>query len=177
VFIVSVALVEQRYSVGIGYDRWDINDRAYEKMLVKAQSELISAKRNLAWTDDTLSGLGGILRRLHQFDGEGRHISEEVWWVAPCVGMVTALCWYIFIRSGLLAMSFAMSSPKSETAFNPYVFSLVGLFSGLLAKQMIDFIAAFGRNLISKGLKSVGQDDSTPQESAKRVDNPSPEAN
>jgi hypothetical protein len=97
--------------------------------------------------------LGGAIRLLRRYEDTEPHQAEaeksqpsewQTWIISPFSGMVTALCVYVIIRSGVIALFLS----KQEASFNPYVVSLVGFISGLLSKEVLDRIVSAGHEFI-----------------------------
>ena len=61
------------------------------------------------------------------------------------IGAVVAIGGYVLAKAGLLLLS----STQGESSLSPFMISLVGIVSGLLAKEVIDSIAARGRGIIA----------------------------
>jgi hypothetical protein len=93
--------------------------------------------------------LGGIIRILREFGSTDRtDPSSKEYFFIPLTGAVVAIGGYILAKTGLLLLS----SDKGETSLSPFMIGLVGIVSGLLAKEVIDSIAAAGRKIF-KGKK------------------------
>jgi len=73
------------------------------------------------------------------------------YFIIPLIGAVVAIGGYVLAKSGLLLLS----SVRSESSLSPFMISLVGIVSGLLAKEVIDTIADRGRKMLH------GQDGAT----------------
>lgn len=93
----------------------------------------------------TMGGLGGIVRLLREYaSGTHRRPTREDYFVIPIIGAVVAIGGYVLAKSGLLLLS----SAQGESTLSPYMVGLVGIVSGLLARQVIDAIAARGRKIL-----------------------------
>jgi hypothetical protein len=63
----------------------------------------------------------------------------------PLIGAVVSIGGYVLAKTGLLLLS----SARGESSLSPFMISLVGIISGLLAKEVIDTISARGRTILS----------------------------
>ena len=77
--------------------------------------------------------------------------STKDYFLIPLIGAIVAIGGYILAKTGLLLLS----SVKGETSISPFMIGLVGMVSGLLAKEVIDRIAEYGHSML-KG-KNGGQ--------------------
>lgn len=93
-----------------------------------------------------MGALGGMVRLLRDYGDVGRQnpIARDYFFV-PLIGMVVAIGGFILAKTGLLLLS----STKDETSLSPFMISLVGIISGLLAKDVIDAIARAGTRAIA----------------------------
>ena len=93
--------------------------------------------------------LGGIIRILRDFGSiERTDPALKEYFFIPLTGAVVAIGGYILAKTGLLLLA----SDKGETSLSPFMIGLVGIISGLLAKEVIDCIAVAGRKIL-KGKK------------------------
>ena len=99
-----------------------------------------------------MGALGGIVRILRDYGDPGRHNpSSKDYFLVPLIGGVTAIGGYVLAKTGLLLLS----SARGETSLSPFMIGLVGMVSGLLAKEVVDRIAAYGRDILKE--KNNGQ--------------------
>jgi len=88
-----------------------------------------------------MGALGGIVRIVRSYldpkldDPSGR---DDLF--IPMIGMVVAIGGYVLAKAGLLLLS----SAKDETSLSPFMIGLVGIVSGLLAREVIDRITTVG---------------------------------
>jgi len=94
-----------------------------------------------------MGAIGGVVRLLRDY-GSSLHTdpSPRDYVFVPLIGMVVAIGGYVLAKTGLLLLS----STKEETSLSPYMISLVGIISGLLAREVIEAIAASGRGIIKR---------------------------
>ena len=93
-----------------------------------------------------MGALGGMVRLLRDYgarDHPNPTAGEYV--LIPLIGAVVAIGGYVLAKTGLLLLS----STRGETSLSPFMISLVGIVSGLLAKEVIDTIAARGAQFSS----------------------------
>jgi hypothetical protein len=91
--------------------------------------------------------LGGIIRILRDYgDADRTNPSIKDYFLVPLIGAVVAIGGYILAKTGLLLLS----STKGETSLSPFMVGIVGMVSGLLAKEVVDRIAAYGRDVLKK---------------------------
>ncbi|MGB8278557.1 MAG: hypothetical protein WCF20_11595 [Methylovirgula sp.] len=88
-----------------------------------------------------MGALGGIVRNLRNYlDPNRPNPTLKDYFFVPTIGMVVAVGGYVLAKTGLLLLS----SPKEETSLSPFMIGLVGIVSGLLAKEVVDRITAVG---------------------------------
>jgi hypothetical protein len=94
----------------------------------------------------SMGALGGIVRLLRDYGDESHKdpMSKDYAFV-PLIGLVVAVGGYILAKTGLLLLS----SAKEEASLSPFMIGLVGIVSGLLAKEVIDRIAGAGRKILN----------------------------
>lgn len=94
-----------------------------------------------------MGAVGGIVRLLRDY-GSSLHPSpsSKDYFLIPLIGAVVAIGGYVLAKTGLLLLS----STRGETSLSPYMISLVGIISGLLAKEVIEKIAASGREILQQ---------------------------
>src|SRR3954453_9233980 len=63
----------------------------------------------------------------------------------PLIGTGVAIAGYVLAKSGLLLLS----SGGADTSLSPFMISLVGIVSGLLAKEMNEVNSSRGRKMLS----------------------------
>jgi len=92
-----------------------------------------------------MGALGGVVRLLRDFGGsnEPNPIGSEYFFL-PMIGAVVAVGGYVLAMTGLLLLS----SARSENSLSPFMISLVGIVSGLLAKEVIDTLSSRGRKIL-----------------------------
>ena len=76
----------------------------------------------------------------------------------PLIGLVVAIGGYILAKTGLLLLSTA----KDEASLSPFMIGLVGIISGLLAKDVIDALARTGKKIVQGESGEEGSDGSPP---------------
>jgi hypothetical protein len=98
-----------------------------------------------------MGALGGMIRLLRDH-GAADHPNPKPseYFFIPVIGAVVAIGGYVLAKTGLLLLS-----SGGESSLSPFMISMVGIVSGLLAKEVIDTISARGRKMLS------GQDDAT----------------
>lgn len=97
---------------------------------------------------------GGVVRLLRDYGAPDHpNPGRADYFVIPLIGAVVAMCGYVLAKTGLLALS----STREETSLSPFMISFVGIISGLLAKEVIDTIAARGRRLLQGQEGGAGQ--------------------
>ncbi len=102
----------------------------------------------------TMGVIGGVLRILRDYGSP--HIqnpSPKDYALIPSIGAVVAIGGYVLAKTGLLLLS----STRGETSLSPYMVSLVGIISGLLSKEVIETIAARGRNILQRSAQGGPQ--------------------
>jgi hypothetical protein len=94
-----------------------------------------------------MGALGGIVRLLRDY-GAKDHPSptNAEYFLIPLIGAVVAIGGYVLAKAGLLLLSTA----GSESSLSPFMIGLVGIVSGLLAKEVIDTIALRGRDMLKR---------------------------
>jgi hypothetical protein len=89
--------------------------------------------------------LGGIIRNLRDYGIDGvNDPSNRDYFMIPMIGGIVAIGGYTLAKTGLLLLS----SMKEEASLSPFLIGLVGMVSGLLAQEVVDSIAAKGRDLL-----------------------------
>src|SRR5262249_38936409 len=92
-----------------------------------------------------MGALGGMVRLLRDYgDATRPSPSARDYLVIPLIGLVVAIGGYILAKTGLLLLS----STREETSLSPFMISLVGIVSGLLAKDVIDAIGRAGSKMV-----------------------------
>jgi len=93
-----------------------------------------------------MGALGGMVRLLRDY-GAADHPNPTAGehFFIPLIGAVVAIGGYVLAKAGLLLLS----SAQGENSLSPFMISLVGIVSGLLAKEVIDTIAARGRRMMA----------------------------
>lgn len=102
-----------------------------------------------------MGAIGGVVRLLRDY-GSSVHPSpsSKDYLFIPLIGTVVAIGGYVLAKTGLLLLS----STKEETSLSPYMISLVGIVSGLLAKEVIETIAASGRKILQRSAPDAHKD-------------------
>lgn len=91
-----------------------------------------------------MGSLGGITRILRDYVSIHQDDPPlKEYFLIPLAGSVVAICGYILAKTGLLMLS----TNKGEISLNPFMIGLVGVISGLLAKEVIDSVAAAGKKI------------------------------
>lgn len=94
-----------------------------------------------------MGALGGIVRLLRDYGAANRqNPTTQEYYLIPLIGSVVAIGGYILAKTGLLLLS----SSGNESSISPFMISLVGIISGLLAKEVIDTISARGHEILRK---------------------------
>jgi len=97
----------------------------------------------------SMGALGGMIRILRDYGAaKVSNPSTKDYFLIPVIGAIVAIGGYILAKTGLLLLS----STKGETSLSPFMIGLVGMIAGLLAKDVIDRIAEYGRSIL-KGNK------------------------
>jgi hypothetical protein len=93
-----------------------------------------------------MGALGGMVRLLRDY-GAADHPNPTAgeYLLIPLIGAVVSIGGYVLAKTGLLLLS----SARGESSLSPFMISLVGIISGLLAKEVIDTISARGRTILS----------------------------
>ena len=94
-----------------------------------------------------MGALGGMVRLLRDYGDTSRvNPQPRDYFFIPLIGMVVAIGGYILAKTGLLLLS----STKQETSLSPFMIGLVGIVSGLLAREVIDAIARAGSSMMHR---------------------------
>jgi hypothetical protein len=94
----------------------------------------------------SMGALGGIVRLLRDYgDQKERDPTSKDYLLIPLIGATVAIGGFVLAKTGLLLLS----STKEEASLSPFMIGLVGLISGLLAREVIDKIAGSGRNILA----------------------------
>lgn len=93
-----------------------------------------------------MGALGGMARLLRDY-GAADHPNPTAgeYLLIPLIGAVVAIGGYVLAKTGLLLLS----SARGESSLSPFMISLVGIVSGLLAKEVIDTIAVRGGKMLT----------------------------
>jgi len=92
-----------------------------------------------------MGALGGMVRLLRDYGDAGRpNPNARDYLFIPLIGLVVAIGGYVLAKTGLLLLS----STREETSLSPFMIGLVGIVSGLLAREVIDAIARAGSNMM-----------------------------
>ena len=98
----------------------------------------------------SMGALGGMVRLLRDYGAPGDNPTPKDYLVIPLIGMVVAIGGYVLAKTGLLLLS----SSGQEATLSPFMISLVGIVSGLLAREVIDAIAGQGRKFFEKSAEA-----------------------
>jgi hypothetical protein len=97
-----------------------------------------------------MGALGGVARLVRDYGATGTpNPSVKDYLIIPLIGGAVAVGGFVAARSGLLLLS----ANGTDAALSPYTISFIGIISGLLAPEVIDRIAAKGRDVL-KGEKA-----------------------
>jgi hypothetical protein len=100
-----------------------------------------------------MGSLGGMVRILREYGNPNiEDPAARDYFVVPLIGAVVSIGGYILAKTGLLLLS----SAKGEASLSPFMVGLVGIVSGLLAKEVIDRIATVGRNILGNRGEATG---------------------
>ena len=93
-----------------------------------------------------MGALGGMVRTIRLY-GDPEHMDPKPkdYFLFPLIGMVVAIGGFVLAKTGLLLLS----TNGGEAALSPFMIGLVGIISGLLAKEVIDSIADKGRKVLA----------------------------
>lgn len=101
-----------------------------------------------------MGAIGGMVRVLRDYGASGHpNPSYADYLLMPPIGAVVAVGGYVLAKTGLLLLS----SEKGETSLSPYMVSLVGIISGLLANEVVSTIAASGRKMMANARLAAAQ--------------------
>jgi hypothetical protein len=110
-----------------------------------------------------MGALGGVVRILRDYGNKSVADPEpQDYFFIPLVGCVVAVGGYVIAKTGLLLLS----SNQGDASLSPFTISLVGIVSGLLAKEVIDAIAARGRDMLKRAPNGIPGGQETGDESA-----------
>ena len=88
--------------------------------------------------------LGGMVRLLRDYgDTTKQNPRASDYFFVPMIGLVVAIGGYVLAKTGLLLLS----SSRDEHSLSPFMVGLVGIVSGLLAREVIEAIERAGRKL------------------------------
>jgi hypothetical protein len=94
-----------------------------------------------------MGALGGMVRLLRDYGAvDVPNPSAGAYFFVPLIGSVVAIGGYVLAKSGLLLLS----SARNEASLSPFIVSLVGIVSGLLAREVIDTIRTKGEEILRK---------------------------
>jgi hypothetical protein len=92
-----------------------------------------------------MGALGGMVRLLREYGDPRRDDPVGADYVfIPLIGLVVAIGGYVMAKTGLLLLT----ASRDEVSLSPFMVGLVGIVSGLLAKDVIDALARAGGNLV-----------------------------
>jgi hypothetical protein len=115
---------------------------SYEKLIIVTPYDLLVLMLVVV-----MGALGGMVRLLRDY-GATDHPNPTTaeYFLIPLIGAVVAIGGYVLAKAGLLLLS----TGGNESSLSPFMIGLVGMVSGLLAREVIDTIALRGRNLLKK---------------------------
>ena len=120
---------------------WEMEKFSYQKPFVVAPYDLLVLLLVMF-----MGALGGMVRLLRDYGAaEHPNPTEGEYLLIPLIGAVVAIGGYVLAKCGLLLLS----SAGSESSLSPFMISLVGIVSGLLAKEVINTISARGHKMLS----------------------------
>jgi hypothetical protein len=118
----------------------EMEHKWYTKLLVDTPYDLLVMLLVML-----MGALGGIVRILRDYgDPNRKDPSSRDYFFIPLIGAVIAIGGYVLAKTGLLLLS----STKGETSLSPFMIGLVGMVSGLLAKEVVDRIAGYGSKIL-----------------------------
>lgn len=95
-----------------------------------------------------MGALGGMVRLLRDYgDPSQPNPMARDYLIVPLIGGVVGIGGYVLAKTGLLLLS----STRDAASVSPFMIGLVGIISGLLAREMIDAIAEAGRKMLKPG--------------------------
>lgn len=95
----------------------------------------------------SMGALGGIVRLLRDYGDKTRSNPDaRDYFFVPLIGLVVAIGGFVLAKAGLLLLS----STRQEASLSPFMIGLVGIVSGLLAREVIDAIAQAGANIMGQ---------------------------
>lgn len=95
--------------------------------------------------------LGGMVRLLREYgDASMKNPKPNDYLIIPLIGLVVSIGGFVLAKTGLLLLS----STKDDSSLSPFTIGLVGVISGLMAKEVIDAISGAGANMLNR--KRVG---------------------
>lgn len=152
----SLALDEITKSLAAVTEQRDQLIRGHQDFMAFRKMELVPYQRPLLATPYdflvlllvmAMGAVGGIVRLLRDFGSTVQHDPRRRDYIfIPLIGAVVAIGGYVLAKTGLLLLS----STKGDTSLSPYMVSLVGIVSGLLATEVIETIAISGRNILRR---------------------------
>jgi hypothetical protein len=93
-----------------------------------------------------MGALGGMVRLLRDYgDSKRPNPDQNDYLFIPLIGLVVAIGGYVLAKTGLLLLS----SSHEEASLSPFMVGLVGIISGLLARNVIDAIARQGAKMFA----------------------------
>jgi hypothetical protein len=114
----------------------------YTKLIVDTPYDLL-----VLFLVTSMGTLGGIIRILRTYgDPDQSNPPLKDYFLVPMIGAVVSIGGYILAKTGLLLLS----SSKDETSLSPFMIGLVGIISGLLAKEVVNRISVFGHDILKE---------------------------
>jgi hypothetical protein len=93
-----------------------------------------------------MGALGGMVRILRDYgDPRSRNPTPGEYFFIPLIGLVVGIGGYVLAKTGLLLLS----TKKEEASLSPFMIGLVGIVSGLLAKDVIDALGRAGTRIVN----------------------------
>jgi hypothetical protein len=93
-----------------------------------------------------MGALGGMVRLLRDYgDSRRPNPDHNDYLFIPLIGLVVSIGGYVLAKTGLLLLS----SSHEDASLSPFMVGLVGIISGLLARNVIDAIARQGAKMFA----------------------------
>ena len=95
-----------------------------------------------------MGGLGSAIDLLRRFLDKSIAPRLDFYVFMPLLGAITGLAVFVLFKSGIVLM-IEPNIATADTILNPYFIAILGLISGLLAKEAIDMILKVGRRFLN----------------------------
>jgi hypothetical protein len=100
-----------------------------------------------------MGALGGMVRLLRDYGDANRpNPTPSDYFVIPLIGLVVAIGGYVVSKTGLMLLS----STREDASLSPFMVALLGIVSGLLAKEVIDALARAGAKMVANAAPATG---------------------